>query len=112
MKKADFMKETRQQVDTINRHAGRRILAITGKTEQWDRSNGSVIRVDTNHVSTLSINWRSSFLAIGCDGKQSGINSYLAAHYPEHINNGQNIRYRIDYACLQDVLEYYANIPV
>jgi len=35
MKKDNFRKETRIQVDAINYRAGRKILAITGLDTQW-----------------------------------------------------------------------------
>jgi len=111
MKKVDFRKEVQTHVDGINRRMSKKTLVVAGIEPQWGRGNGSVIRVDTPHISTLSINWRDGFLGVGCDGKQTGINNWLAGRYPEQTRNSQNLRYRCNYADLPQILEYYARQP-
>ena len=108
MKKWDFKNEVERCVKDINSQFGKRVLQIASIQTQWERGNGSVQRVDTERLATLSINWHDGFLGVGCDGKKMGINDYLAQDYSIYQKNTQNIRYKCNYVDFKKVLEYYA----
>ncbi|EMK6841759.1 hypothetical protein ACV0LO_003275 [Vibrio cholerae] len=109
MNKIKFRDDIDQIIDDINSSLKAPVIAISSIESQWKRGNGSVVRIDTKDIATLSINLHDGFYGVGCDGSKSGINEYLALNLKLHRHNSQNIRYRCTLTQLKSVIRHYAS---
>ncbi|PTC01890.1 hypothetical protein C9980_25825 [Vibrio mediterranei] len=110
MSKIKFRDGIDNIVESINLELESVVLARRSIASQWERGNGSVIRVDTNQLATLSINLHDSFYGVGCDGSKKGINDYLSSRFELHRENSQNVRYRCTLSQLRTVIKHFATI--
>lgn len=103
-----FKDQIEQEIKAVNQEFGQNLLKLGSIDSQWNRGNGSVFRIDSNDLATLSINRHDGFFAVGCDGVKRGINDFLKDQLSLHRENSQNIRYRCEYNMLATILRYYA----
>ena len=112
MSKIKFRDDIDNIIEAINLELESIVLARRSIESQWKRGNGSVIRVDTNQIATLSINLHDGFYGVGCDGLKKGINNYLSSRYELQRRNSQNVRYRCTLSELRAVIRYFATANI
>ncbi|MGN5287774.1 hypothetical protein [Aeromonas sp. 11P] len=109
MSKIKFRDDIDEIINDINFSLKKTAIARASIESQWERGNGSIVRVDAKDIATLSINLHDGFYGVGCDGTKSGINDFLALNLQLHRHNSQNIRYRCTLTQLKLVIRHYAS---
>lgn len=112
MSKIKFRDDIDNIVESINLELGSIVLARRSIESQWERGNGSVVRVDTNQIATLSINLHDGFYSVGCDGSKKGINDHLSSRFELQRENSQNVRYRCTLSQLRSVIKHFATANI